>query len=92
MSSPFITTVTDIAGIIYLYCKMAIKLSINIKSLVFILIFVNLWIFCLTLHFLMVLFTKHHSTFMSSETLSENKLVTIANLKLVTTLTWLDLT
>ena len=29
----------------------------------------------------MVLFTKHHSTFMSSETSSENKLTTIATLK-----------
>jgi len=29
----------------------------------------------------MVLFTKHHSTFMSSETISENKLTSIANLK-----------
>ena len=29
----------------------------------------------------MVLFTKHHSTFMSSETLSENKLATISSLK-----------
>ena len=29
----------------------------------------------------MVLFTKHHSIFMSSETLSENKIVTITNLK-----------
>jgi len=29
----------------------------------------------------MVLFTKHHLTFMSSETLVENKLVTISNLK-----------
>ena len=29
----------------------------------------------------MVLFTKQHSTFMSSETLSENKLTTIASLK-----------
>ena len=40
-----------------------------------------MWIFCLTLHFLMVLFTKHHSTFMSSETISENKLASIASLK-----------
>ena len=29
----------------------------------------------------MVLFTKQHLTFMSSETLSENKIVTITNLK-----------
>ena len=29
----------------------------------------------------MVLFTKQHSTFMSTETLSENKLATISNLK-----------
>ena len=29
----------------------------------------------------MVLFTKQHSTFMSSETLSENKLATISSLK-----------
>ena len=29
----------------------------------------------------MVLFTKQHSTFMSSETLNENKLVTISSLK-----------
>ena len=29
----------------------------------------------------MVLFTKHHSTFMSSETISENKLTSIASIK-----------
>ena len=29
----------------------------------------------------MVLFTKHHSTFMSSETISENKLASIASIK-----------
>ena len=29
----------------------------------------------------MVLFTKHHLTFMSSETISENKLTSIASLK-----------
>ena len=29
----------------------------------------------------MVLFTKHHSTFMSSETIGENKLASITNIK-----------
>ena len=29
----------------------------------------------------MVLFTKHHSTFMSSETINENKLASIASIK-----------
>ena len=29
----------------------------------------------------MVLFTKHHSTFMSSETISENKLASISSIK-----------
>ena len=29
----------------------------------------------------MVLFTKHHSTFMSSETISENKLASITSIK-----------
>ena len=29
----------------------------------------------------MVLFTKHHSSFMSSETISENKLTSIASIK-----------
>jgi len=31
----------------------------------------------------MVLFTKHHLTFMSSETISENKLTSIASIKAV---------
>ena len=92
MSSPFITTVTDIAGI-YLskYCKMVIKLFINLNSLGIYSHFCKIVDFCLTLHFLMVLFTKQHSTFMSSETLSENKLAAISSIKASNDESYLDL-